>query len=300
MKEFLVAPLSDSSISFLLFTRKDNLAFLKAGLKKWIDLISTFQNKVEIVVLVFGSGVIESQNSELKDIIEKSSSKIPVEAFKLLETSLEYEGDALKFAIEQTNHDILVVAPCQAKYCQATILKIMLGNISNAHLAGAVRELDNYPFALKAFSLCKGVLGRFFLCLPIENISGPNSILSRFQNWVFWFVFGVRYVDPFFPVRVYRGNFLRDCKLDSKGNFIHVEILAKANFLGLIFYPEQSWPESSKVSIPDRGDNCFFSDFLNLLSNPKFIKSGTADEKLTANNNDLPGSDGAAGKFIVE
>ncbi|MEY4790265.1 MAG: hypothetical protein RLZ61_2483, partial [Planctomycetota bacterium] len=143
-----------------------------------------------------------------------------------------------------------------------------------------------------------------FLCIPFENISGPGSFRGRVQSWIFWFIFGVRYFDPFFPVRVYRRDVLASCLPVSKGNFFHSEILAKANFLGFLFFPEQPWPEefskSSKTLIPDRGDLSYLSDFYYLLSNPTFSTSNPPLAKVPANNADLGDSDRDANSFIPE
>ena len=299
MKEYSFIPVSSSSLCFLLFAKIDDMASLKHGLKKWLDYVATLENKVEVIVAPIGKEMDESEVLEIKVAAEKYASKDILPGLKVLATSSISEGDAIRLGFEHSSNEIFVVAPLLPRFCQPSVLKIMLQNIEQTHIAGAVRVLDFYSLPLRFFSLVKGFLCRFFLCIPFENISGPGSISGRIQSWIFWFIFGVRYVDPFFPVRVYRRDALVTCLPVSKGNFFHLEILAKANFLGLLFFPEQPWPEThSKSLIPDRGDRYCISDFYYLLSNPNFSPSNPPLAKVAANNDGLADSSCHQNPFI--
>ena len=299
MKEYFFIPVSSSSLCFLLFAKIEDMASLKHGLKKWLDYIATFENKVEVIVAPIGKEMDGSELLEIKVAAEKYASNYVLSSLKVLATSSISEGDAIRLGFEHSSNDIFVVAPLLPRFCQPSVLKIMLKNIEQTHIAGAVRVLDFYSLPLRFFSFVKGFLCRFFLCIPFENISGPGSISGRIQSWIFWFIFGVRYVDPFFPVRVYRRDALASCLPVSKGNFFHLEILAKANFLGLLFFPEQPWPEThSKSLIPDRGDRYCSSDFYYLLSNPIFSPSNHPLTKVAANNDGLADSSCHQNPFI--
>jgi len=299
MKEHFFIPVSSSSLCFLLFAKIEDMASLKHGLKKWLDYIATFENKVEVIVAPIGKEMDESELLEIKVSAEKYASKDVLPGLKVLATSSISEGDAIRLGFEHSSNEIFVVAPLLPRFCQPSVLKIMLQNIEQTHIAGAVRVLDFYSLPLRFFSFVKGFLCRFFLCIPFENISGPGSISGRIQSWIFWFIFGVRYVDPFFPVRVYRRDAFATCLPVSKGNFFHLEILAKANFLGLLFFPEQTWPEThSKSLIPDRGDRYYSSDFYYLLSNPIFSTSNPPLAKVAANNGGFADSSGHQNPFI--
>ena len=54
MKEYSFSPVSSSSLCFLLFAKIEDMASLKHGLKKWLDYIATFENKVEVIVAPIG------------------------------------------------------------------------------------------------------------------------------------------------------------------------------------------------------------------------------------------------------
>jgi len=304
MKEYSFIPVSNSSLCFLLFAKLEDMALLQHGLKKWLDYVATFENKVEVIIAPIGKQMGEAELLEIKVAAEKYASSAVLPGLKILPTCAQSEGDAIRLGFEHSSHQIVLVAPLMPRFCQPSVLKIMMQNIEQTHIAGASRVLDFYPLPLKLLFVFKGVLARLFLCIPFENISGPGSFLGRFQSWIFWFIFGVRYVDPFFPVRIYRRDALEACHPVSKGNFIHLEILAKANFLGLLFFPEQPWPEtpskSFKPLIPDHGDLFCSSDFFYLLSKPVFSTLNPPLAKVTANNAGLGDSSGAPNSFIPE
>ncbi|NBR05246.1 MAG: hypothetical protein EBT92_05695 [Planctomycetes bacterium] len=304
MKEYSFTPLSSSSICFLLFAKLEDLTASKHGLKKWLDYVATIENKVEVIVAPIGKEMREQDLLEIKLAAEKYACSEVLAHLKILPSCSQSEGDAFRLGFAYSAYEIVVVAPLLPSFCQPSVIKIMLQNIEQSHVAGAVRVLDFYPLILRFLFFLKAFLGRFFLCIPFDRISGPDSFWARFQSWIFWFIFGVRYIDPFFPVRVYRRHVLETCFPVSKGNFFQLEILAKANFLGLLFFPEQSWPEtyfkSTKGVIPDRGDIFCLSDFLNLLSNPDFSTSQPPLPKVAVNNGDLAGSDAPPNSLIPE
>lgn len=304
MKEYSFTPVSNSSLCFLLFAKLEDMVLLKHGLKKWLDYIATFENKVEVIIAPIGKQMGEDDLVEIKIAAEKYASSAVLSGLKILPTGAQTEGDAIRFGVEYSAHQIIIVSPLIPRFCQPSVLKIMMQNIEQTHIAGASRVLDFYPLPLKLFFVLKVFLARLFLCIPFENISGPSSFLGRLQSWIFWFIFGVRYADPFFPVRIYRREALKACHLVSNGNFIHLEILAKANFLGLLFFPEQPWPEtqskSSKALIPDHGDLFCASDFFHLLSKPVFSTSNPPLGKVTANIGGLEDSSGPSNSFIPE
>lgn len=304
MKEYSFKPVSNSSLCFLLLANLEDMASLKHGLKKWLDYVATFGNKIEFIIVPIGKEMGESELLEIKDAAEKYASGVLLPGLKILPTCSQSEGDALRIGFQHSSHEIVVIAPLLPRFCRPSVLQIMFQNIEQTHIAGASRVLDFYPLPLRLLFFLKAFLARLFLCIPFEKISGPGSFWGRFQSWIFWFIFGVRYVDPFFPVRIYRRSALEACHLVSKGNFIYLEILAKANFLGFLFFPEQPWPEtlskSSKNLIPDCGDLFCSSDFFNLLSNPVFFNSNPPLPKVTANKAGLEDSSGTPNSFIHE
>lgn len=82
-----------------------------------------------------------------------------------------------------------------------------------------------------------------------------------------WWIFGLSLRDPACPVCLFRRKVLEKLPIQSKSSFVHVEILAKLNFLGILMTeyemegPPQWRPE---------GDASTMSDFLTVWRKPQF------------------------------
>ncbi len=59
-------------------------------------------------------------------------------------------------------------------------------------------------------------------------------------------LFGVPYRDPGCPFRLFRRDIFARIPLQSKGPFVHVEIVAKANFLGCLLGEEVPLGETAR------------------------------------------------------
>lgn len=288
MNDHQLTSVAKSSISFLLFASVDELSILKQGLKKWSDFIATFENKVEIIVVPFGVVKCESDLIELKESIQKNTPKTLLTSLNFLESISESEGDALRLGFENSKHDIILVSPALARFCQPTALKSLFENLEQSHIAGVVRVTESYPWWIKLYGFIKGMLCRVFLCMPFEKVCGSSSFMGRAKSWLFWFIFGIRYQDAFLPLRLYRREALSACIPSSKGNFWNVEVLAKANFIGLYFFPELPWPEAEsnalKRELSYSSDKWFWSDFFRLLSHPSFLPFSQPHDSNSGNN----------------
>ena len=118
MKEYFFIPVSSSSLCFLLFAKMDDMASLKHGLKKWLDYIATFENKVEVIVAPIGKEMVESELLEIKVAAEKYASKDVLPGLKILGTSSISEGDAIRLGFQHSSNEIFLVAPLLPRFCQ--------------------------------------------------------------------------------------------------------------------------------------------------------------------------------------
>lgn len=82
-----------------------------------------------------------------------------------------------------------------------------------------------------------------------------------------WWIFGLSLRDPACPVCLFRRNVLEKLPIQSKSSFVHVEILAKLNFLGILMteYEMEGPPKWRPV-----GDASTMSDFLTVWRKPQF------------------------------
>ena len=124
MKEYFFTQVSSSSLCFLLFAKIDDMASLKHGLKKWLDYIATFENKVEVIVAPIGKEMVESELFEIKVAAEKYASTDVLPGLKVLASSSISEGDAIRLGFEHSSNEIFVVAPLLPRFCQPSVLLV--------------------------------------------------------------------------------------------------------------------------------------------------------------------------------
>jgi len=85
--------------------------------------------------------------------------------------------------------------------------------------------------------------------------------------------FGVRNRDVLCPYRLMRRDIFTRIPLQSNGPFVHVEILAKANFLGCILSedaPLGAIDRPVKAETRDGPGEDFFKEFRRVLDRPDF------------------------------
>jgi glycosyltransferase involved in cell wall biosynthesis len=81
-------------------------------------------------------------------------------------------------------------------------------------------------------------LGKFLEALnQVDVVSGVRANHGSRWSWrrlLERWVFGVRLTDPACPFKVFRRTVFDHLPLQSRGDFVHTEIVAKANFLGAL------------------------------------------------------------------
>jgi hypothetical protein len=157
------------------------------------------------------------------------------------------EGAALRAALAVTQYPLLLYAPCRPGYQPADLDRLLTRpsgqgpglEIDQVHLMTGYRAGTPVPAGWRL----AGFLWRGF-CRVVFNYSPP-----RLPGWLGWqghaarllarALFGLRYHDVACPFRLQRRSIFARIPLQSDGPFVHVEILAKANFLGHVMGGEE-------------------------------------------------------------
>jgi hypothetical protein len=157
------------------------------------------------------------------------------------------EGAALRAALEVARHPLLFYTLCDPRY-QPADLGLLLNKraggdkagpeIDQVHLLSGCRAGRRVPWPLRAL----GLLWRLACRVAF------NHAPQRLPCWLGWraqaaravlrVLLGVRWFDPWCPFRLLRREIFARIPLQSSGPFVHVEIAAKANFLGHILGEE--------------------------------------------------------------
>jgi hypothetical protein len=165
-------------------------------------------------------------------------------------------GAALRAGLSATHHPLVCTVPLDRRYPPES-LKALLERIDTVHLVVGYRTGTPVPVLLRWLGrLYRWTLRIAFGILP-EPLPGWLGGRQRCVKRLFQLLFGLRVHDPTCPVQLARREVLARLPVQSDGIFVHVEVLAKANFLGCIMdevpihWPTASVPERLRPMLPD-------------------------------------------------
>lgn len=185
-------------------------------------------------------------------------------------------GAALRTVLEVAGDPLLAHCPCDPQY-QPADLKLLLKEIDRVHLVNGGRAATPMPNWLRGLGrIYRGVV-RVLLGIPLEPLPMWRGWKAHFGSRLIRLLFGVRLGDPGSAFKLFRRSIFRRIPIQSDGAFVHVEVLAKANFLGCLMteVPITHHPANNECQ-PIRADarRAFFR--------PDFGPAILPDEKATA------------------
>jgi hypothetical protein len=175
--------------------------------------------------------------------------------------------DAFNAAVAVAQHPLLVFCPCDKQY-QPADLDGLMRVIDEVDLVVGYRAGGKAPqwrLLLDTFVMvfCRVVLG-----VPIEPRVCWLGSRGWGRRWVARWIFGLRVHDPECPFRVVRREVFGHLPIQSRGPFLQVEMLAKANHLSCILAQEPvTWtppPEAESDAIT------FSEDAWRIFRHPDF------------------------------
>src|SRR5581483_8213043 len=232
-------PIASQPLSVVLLTR-NQAAHLEALLAGWVTYLNGLDREYELIVVDDGS---TDGTGELAEKLAASYRHVVVRRHE----RAQGEGKALRTGLAVTRHPLLFYTLGDLHYQPADLGKLLRKRadprkpdleIDHVHLLSAARGGQKMPGPWR-------LLGHFWRIL-IRVLFGQAP--DRLPGWLGWkrhaaalltrILFGIRYRDVACPFRLLRREILARFPLQSDGSFVHVEILAKANYLGLMMGEE--------------------------------------------------------------
>jgi glycosyltransferase involved in cell wall biosynthesis len=193
------------------------------------------------------------------------------------------EGAALRTALAAARRPLLFYTLCDPHYQPGDLDRLLAKRpdparpdleIDHVHLASGCRIRGPVPLPLRAL----GLLWRVFCRIVFAHW------LARPPGWLGWraiparlagrLAFGVRYRDVTCPFRLMRREIFAHMPLQSDGPMVHLEILAKANFLGHLLGEELPLEAGHFAPVdPGRPGSSLrqaVAEFARLLAHPDF------------------------------
>jgi glycosyltransferase involved in cell wall biosynthesis len=191
-------------------------------------------------------------------------------------------GGCIRTALEYARHSLFFYTGCDHPY-QPADLKAMLTNIEETdpesgrkvEIVNGFRATTPLPNWRRIMGVCYRGFLRVALGATSDPLPGWLDPESRALARKMRILFGVRLHDINSRFKLFRKQLLERFPIQSDGDFVHGEILAKANFLGSIMMelPIAQRPGPIPVSPEPPPPTDLGTDLRTVFRNPKFISS---------------------------
>jgi glycosyltransferase involved in cell wall biosynthesis len=245
-------PIADKPLSVVLLAR-DDADHVEAVVNEWAGFLAARGAGNELLL------VDDASNDGTADRAEALRERLP--GLRVLRhPQWRGEGVALRTGLEAATCPLVFYTLCRPEYPPADLTRLLSRapahedqgrEVDHVHIMSGYRAGRRTPWPL-------GLVGRLWWLFCVVALAFGPAPLAGWLGWrrhLGWLVvrvlFGLRYHDVACPFRLLRRDVLARIPIQSRGPFAHVELLAKANFLGLVLGEEMP---IDVVPPPYRGD----------------------------------------------
>jgi glycosyltransferase involved in cell wall biosynthesis len=225
------------SVVLLAHNQADHLESVLAG---WVTFLNGLDRDYEMIVVDDGS---TDGSGDRAEKLASSYRRVQV----LRHATPQGEGAALRTALAVARHPLLFYTLCDPNYQPADLGKLLRKRadpsksdleLDHVHILSASRGGRPMPWPWHLAGLVWRIFCRVMFAQAPERPPGWLGWKRHLARILVRVLFGVRYHDIACPFRLHRREIFARIPLQSDGPFVHVEILAKANFLGLVMGEE--------------------------------------------------------------
>lgn len=239
----------------------------EAILRQWVEFLEPLARPFEILLL--GDGRTESPRRQLESL----AATFPW--VKVLRTDKEHgPGAALRLAIAEARYPLFFYSELSGCYSPSD-LKTHLDSIDQADMSCGFRSWPS------------GHLG--------------VRVRESLYGWLMRLFFGVRLKDANCLSKLMRKSILKRIPIQADGHFVHVELVAKANFLGCLmgevpvtFRPENAVPP--QTAQPET--RSVYAEAKQVFRDPDFGPVQVSEPRALATGVSSPGADASGSPRI--
>jgi hypothetical protein len=265
MPEFVeLPPIANEALSVVLLAA-DAAPHLERVVGDWVTHLNGMGREYEILLVDDGS---EDGTVKLTTGLTDRYRRVKV----LRLPSRQGEGAALRTGLVAARYPLVFYTRCDPRYQPADLRKL-LGEIDKVHLVGGYRAGRPVPAFWRVVGGFGRLLGRVVLSHSTQPLPGWLGWRRHAAHYLARVVFGVHNQDVGCPYRLLRREILARMPLQSKGPFVHVEMLAKATFLERyvgedVLLGDRTRPFPLEES--DAGKDGVFADAMRVFQHPDF------------------------------
>jgi glycosyltransferase involved in cell wall biosynthesis len=198
---------------------RSDLPGLEEALRDWITFLNG-QNRVYELILV---------DDALLDRTAELAEHYP--SIRVLRDPIKRgPGAALRLGLAAAQHPLFFYARCDGCY-QPKDVMLLLDEIDKTDVVTGHRIGRRVPLALRCLGFAWRGLFRVVFGLPLEPLPAWLGWRDYGRNLFARIVFALRLHDVQCDFRLFRRSVFRRIPIQSNGPFVHVEVLAKANFV---------------------------------------------------------------------
>jgi glycosyltransferase involved in cell wall biosynthesis len=200
-------------------------AGLESITENWLRALSRLERQVEFVV------INDASTDDSAAIAGKLAGRHP-EMRVLKHDQRQGYGAALRAGVAAASQPLVFYTACDYPYPPADLAKL-LEVIDGADVVSGCRT-DPVPGWLRRLGSAYRLFARVVFGVEPEPRPG-------WRGWPAWrealwlrLAFGLRLWDPMSAYKLFRRSVLERIPIQSNGEFVHAELLAKANFMGCL------------------------------------------------------------------
>ncbi|MHB1425729.1 MAG: glycosyltransferase [Gemmataceae bacterium] len=234
-----LTPIASQPLSVVLLAR-NQAASLEALLAAWVTFLNGLDREYELIVVDDGS---TDGSGELAEKLAAGYRRVVVRRH----SQSQGDGAALRTALLAARYPLFFYTLADSHYAPADLGRLLRKRtdprkpqceIDRVHLLSAYRGGQRIPWPWRILGHLWRIVRRVVFGQAPERFPGWLGWKRHASAFLVRILFGVRYHDVSCPFRLLRREIFARIPLQSNGAFVHVEILAKANYLGLMMGEE--------------------------------------------------------------
>jgi len=255
------SPIATSPLSIVLVAHNAE-ARLAQNIRGWTEVLDSLQRDYEIILVDDGSS---DGTAKAGADLAAGQPRLKV----LTQQSPGGFGAALRTGLTAAQHPLVCYSTCDVTY-QTRQLQRLLDRIDKVDVVSGYRAGRPVPPLLRTTGFFWRWLVRIIFGIPLDPLPGWLGGKSHAYQKLIRLLFGVRLGDTDSAFKLFRREIFDKIPIQSDGEFVHAEILAKANFTGCLM-DEVALDEVAEW----RSDPRRFSELRSVFRQPDFGPGAT-------------------------